>query len=168
MEQGDDGTLSQRHERRKVRPRTARRAREREMRKIAGNAERRGRRVSPTVEGFEEALRERGHDGVAEALISRHNQRLQRNTEVGNMMQCVMLPLLTSHLPLSAAAEDLGAHAGRFPSHPGRTWLEHLAWGLDSTASAVRLLLSLQPIGASIIARTRWTGGRRTWSSTQG
>lgn len=78
----------------------------------------------------------------------------------GDMMQRVVLPLLTSHLPLSVAAEDLGAHPGRFPAHPGRTWPEQLAWGLDSTASAVRLLLSLQPIGASIIARTqmdRWS-----------
>lgn len=75
-------------------------------------------------------------------------------------MQQVTLPLLASYLPLGVATEDLGAHQGRFPGHRGRTWPEHLAWGLDSTASAVRLLLSLQPIGASVIARTqleRWS-----------
>ncbi|NKT14675.1 hypothetical protein GS495_16625 [Rhodococcus hoagii] len=116
--------------------------------------------MPPTLKGFEDALRDRGHDGVAEALISRHNQRMERIAGVGDMMQRIAIPLLTSYLPLSVAAEGLGAHSGRFPSHSGRTWVEHLAWGLDSTASAVRLLLSLQPIGASIIARTqmeRWS-----------
>ncbi|MFI7529711.1 hypothetical protein [Nocardia salmonicida] len=59
--------------RRRPRPRTERRAAERAALKIGVRAERRGRSVSPTVAGFEGALADRGYDGVAEALISRHN-----------------------------------------------------------------------------------------------
>lgn len=145
---------------RRVRPRAARRAAERADRKMGAQAEKRGRRVPPTVAGFEEALRDRGHDGVAEALISRHNQRMERIINVGTLMQHVALPILSSYLPLSYAAEELGAHPGRAPWHMGSTWPDHLAWGLDSAAAAVRFILSLQPVGATIIARTqleRWS-----------
>ncbi len=146
--------------RRQVRPRTARRAAQRAAFKEAGRAERRGRRVSPTVAGFEAAFRDHGYDGVAEALIARHNQRMQRIADVGNVMQRICLPLLTSYLPLSLVSEALGADPGRAPSHSGATWPDHLAWGLDSIAAAARLILSLQPVGAGIIARTqleRWS-----------
>ncbi|MFI7529710.1 hypothetical protein [Nocardia salmonicida] len=76
------------------------------------------------------------------------------------MMQQMVLPLLTSHVPLHFVAERLGAHPGRFPFHPGSSWPDQLAWGLDSITAAVRLMLSVQPIGASVIARTqieRWS-----------
>lgn len=64
---------NQRRGRQHVRPRTARRAAQRAALKEAGRAEQRGRRVSSTVAGFEAAFRDRGYDGVAEALIARHN-----------------------------------------------------------------------------------------------
>lgn len=143
-----------------VRPRAARRAAQRAALKEASRAEQRGRRVSPTVAGFEAAFRDRGYDGVAEALIARHNQRMQRIVDVGDVMQRICLPLLTSYLPLSLVSEELGADPGRAPSHSGAAWPDHLAWGLDSIAAAARLILSLQPVGASIIARTqleRWS-----------
>ncbi|MEJ3741749.1 hypothetical protein WEI85_00405 [Actinomycetes bacterium KLBMP 9797] len=130
------------------------------MMKVANRAEQRGRRVPPTVAGFEAALRDYGYDGVAEALISRHNQRIERVVDVGHMMQCIGLPLLASYLPLGLAAEELGAHPARPPFYSGPNWPDHLAWGLDSVAAAVRLIMSLQPVGASIIARTqleRWS-----------
>ncbi|MET8312017.1 hypothetical protein [Micromonospora sp. NPDC005173] len=152
--------VSQGRGRQRVRPRAARRAAERAAQKVGGRAERRGRSVPPTVAGFEAALHDRGHDGVAEALISRHNQRMERIADVGHTMQCIGLPLLASYLPLALAAEELGAHPGRAPIHSGPTWEDHLAWGLDSVAAAVRLMMSLQPVGASIIARTqleRWS-----------
>jgi hypothetical protein len=128
--------------------------------KEAGRAEQRGRRVPPTAAGFEAAIRDRGYDGVAEALIARHNQRMQRIADVGDLMQRICLPLLTSYLPLSLVSEELGADPERAPSHSGATWPDHLAWGLDSIAATARLILSLQPVGASIIARTqleRWS-----------
>ena len=151
---------NQRRSKRHLSPRAARRAAQRAALKKAGQAERRGRRVSPTVAGFEAAFRDRGYDGVAEALIARHNQRMQRIADVGDLMQRICLPLLTSYLPLSLVSEELGADAGRAPSDSGATWPDHLAWGLDSVAAAARLILSLQPVGASIIARTqmeRWS-----------
>ncbi|MEH1055904.1 hypothetical protein V6U89_11910 [Micromonospora sp. CPCC 206171] len=85
---------------------------------------------------------------------------MERIETVSHTMQCSGLPLLASYLPLGLAAEQLGAHPGRAPMHSGSTWEDHLAWGLDSTAAAVRLMMSLQPVGASIIARTqleRWS-----------
>jgi hypothetical protein len=151
---------NQRRGKQHARPRTARRAAHRAELKEAGRAERRGRRVSPTVAGFEAAFRDRGYDGVAEALIARHNLRMERIVDVGDVMQRIGLPLLTSYIPLSLASEELGADPGRAPFHSGATWPDHLAWGLDSIAAAVRLILSLQPVGASIIARTqleRWS-----------
>ncbi|MEV0135742.1 hypothetical protein AB0H83_45780 [Dactylosporangium sp. NPDC050688] len=130
------------------------------MRKLGDRSEQRGRRVPPTVAGFEAALRDRGHDGVGEALISRHNQRFERAVDIGHMMQCVAMPLLASYLPLATTALELGVHPGRPPSDTGQSWEEHVAWGLDSVAAAVRLIISLQPVGAGVIARTqleRWS-----------
>lgn len=158
------------NQRRRVRPRTARRAAERAEWKMGDRAERRGRRVPPTIAGFETALLERGYDGVAEALISRHNQRMQRMAEICDVMQRISLPLLASYLPLSMAAEELGAEPARAPSHSGGTWPDHLMWGLDSVAAATRLILSLQPVGACVIARTqleRWSSNREFNSETK-
>jgi hypothetical protein len=112
------------------------------------------------VAGFEAALRDHGHDGIAEALIARHNQRMQRIIDSGLMMQGIGLPLLASQFPMGLAAEELGAHPGRPPFYSGPTWPDHMAWGLDSVITAVRLMLCLQPVGASIVARTqleRWS-----------
>jgi hypothetical protein len=146
--------------RRRVRPRSVRRAAQRAQSKIGRSADRRGERVPLTVAGFEAALHERGHNAIAEAFIARHNQRLQRIVRSGQTMQSIGLPLLTSQIPLGLAAEELGASQGRPPFYRGPTWPDHLAWGLDSVVAAVRLMMCLQPVGASIVARTqleRWS-----------
>lgn len=146
--------------RRPIRPRTARRAAEKAGVKRALAAERRGRQVPPTVDGFRAALAERGYDGLAEALISRHNQRMQRLREAGEILQQSAFPALSGFLPLQLVAQELGAHPGRWPSHSGRTWPDHLAWGLDSVAAGVRLMLAIQPVGAAVLSRTqleRWS-----------
>lgn len=143
-----------------VRPRTARRAGERAAKKTAMKAEHRGRRVPLTVAGLESAVNQRGKDGLAEALISRHNQRMEWLDKVGNSVQERVLPILSSYLQLGVFAESLGANPGRFPACTGRNWVEHLAWSIDSTATAVRLLIAVQPVGAAVVARTqleRWS-----------
>lgn len=145
---------------RPIRARTARRAAARAQRKDAARAERRGRQVPATVEGFNTALANRGYDGVAEALISRHNQRMERLQAAGESMQRCTFPVLSGYLPMQLVAEELGAHPGRMPSHSGSTWPDHLAWGLDSVAASVRLMLAMQPVGAAVLARTqleRWS-----------
>lgn len=145
---------------RPIRARTARRAAARAQRKDADRAERRGRQVPATVEGFKTALANRGFDGVAEALISRHNQRMERLQAAGESMQRCTFPVLSGYLPMQLVAEELGAHPGRMPSHSGSTWPDHLAWGLDSVAASVRLMLAMQPVGAAVLARTqleRWS-----------
>lgn len=123
-------------------------------------AEQRGRKVEPTVDGFRRAVEDRGYDGLAEALISRHNQRMQRFVQVGVVLQQCAFPVLQGILPMQFVAEELGSHPGRWPSHPGLTWPDHLAWGLDSVSAGVRLMLAVQPIGAAVVARTqleRWS-----------
>lgn len=60
------GVVSQGRGLQRVRPRAARRATQRAAQKVRGRAERRGRRVPPTVAGFEAALHDRGYDGGAE------------------------------------------------------------------------------------------------------
>jgi hypothetical protein len=111
---------NQRRGRQHARPRTARRVAHRAELKEAGRAERRGRRVSPTVAGFEAAFRDGGYDGIAEALIARHNQRMVRIVDVGDVMQRIGLPLLTSYLPLSLASEELGANCSPPPPTAAR------------------------------------------------
>lgn len=146
-----------------IQPRRARRAAARaaaNQEKRGLRADRRGRAVPPTVAGFEAVLRDRGFDGLAEALIARHNQRMQRMLDVGEMMQQVVLPLLASQLPLNLIVELLGASPWRQPFQSGEGWPAHLGWGLDSTVGAARFMLSIQPIGAAILARTqmeRWS-----------
>jgi hypothetical protein len=155
--------------RRRVRARTVRRAEQRVQSSIGRKADRRGERVPLTVAGFEATIRDRGHDALAEALIARHNQRMQRMIQSGQMMQCIELPLLNSQFPMGLAAVELGADPGRPPFHSGPAWLDHLAWSLDSVGAAVRLMLCLQPIGASIIARTqleRWSSNLHFNSGT--
>jgi hypothetical protein len=54
--------------------RRKRRAQERLQRKIAEQAQRRGRAVPPTVEGFRQAITSGGYDAMAEALIARQRR----------------------------------------------------------------------------------------------
>jgi len=146
---------------RRIRPRTAKRAAARENLKIGGRAEARGRAVPPTLAGFQAAFRQRGFDGLAEALISRHNQRMQRIEKTATMMQMVCLPHLAGYPMFDLAVRRLGGTEMRMPGHQGgKAWIDHLAWGLDSIAGATRLLMCLQPVGAAVIARTqleRWS-----------
>lgn len=140
--------------------RTARRAQQRKEFKIGKKADLRGSRTPGTVSGLEAAVAERGYDALAEKLISRHNQRMQRFVASTQKLQEKTLPALSSYLPLYYTARELGASEGRPPFYAGPSWPDQLVWGLDSVAAAVRLLLSLQPIGAAVIARTqleRWS-----------
>lgn len=146
--------------RRLIRERTARRRAQRAEARLGQRADRRGARVPLTVAGFEAAVQDRGHDGIAEALIARHNQRMQRAIDAGHVMQTISLPLLTNQFFMELAAEELGANPQRPPIQSGPTWPDHLAWGLDSVVAAVRLMICLQPVGACIVARTqleRWS-----------
>lgn len=126
------------------RPRTLRRATAREARRVGTLAERRGRQVPPTIDGFHAAAT-RSHDAVAEALISRSNQRLQRIDTLSIQLQCVVMPVISGLMPLDLAVRELGGNPSRAAFDTGKDWVEHLAWGLDSIVQAVRLLLCLHP-----------------------
>ena len=140
--------------------RAQRRAAERELLRMGRQAETRGRQVPTTIEGFKAAVRERGYDGLAEAVISRHNRRLVRIERTSLLVQDVCLPHLAAVPIFDAVVRELGGTPGRGPVYSGPKWIDHLAWGLDSVVAIVRLLLCLQPIGAAVLARTqleRWS-----------
>jgi hypothetical protein len=119
---GACGQTNQRRGRQHARPRTARRAAHRAELKEAGRAERRGRRVSPTVAGFEAAFRDGGYDGIAEALIGRHNQRMVRIVDLG---RCNAAHWSAAAYELSTAEPRLrraGSELFTSSSDGGKTW----------------------------------------------
>ena len=116
--------------------------------------------MPPTVDGLGAAVVARGYDALAEALISRHNQRMSRLEQAGSYAQSTALPSLMGAAPMQALLLSLGASRTRPPSFSGRTWPDHLAWAVDSASAAVRMLLAWQPVGAAVLARTqleRWS-----------
>lgn len=72
-------------------------------------------------------------------------------------------PMLSCLAPIPVIDKFLihyGADSRRHPSSYVGEWVDHLAWGVDSAVTAVRLLLCGQVVGAATIARTqfeRWT-----------
>jgi hypothetical protein len=128
-------------------------------REFGRQAEVLGRAVPLTVAGFRQAVLREGHDAVARALISRHNKRLERLAEISPIMQMVCLPTVTGFIELDVDLLEMGV-SFRPTVLVGESWVDQLAWGLDSVAASTRFLMCMQVVGASIIARTqleRWS-----------
>lgn len=83
--------------------------------------------------------------------ITRHNQRLQRIAQSGHVMQSIGLPLLTSQFPMGLAAEELGAdpRASSLLLRPDLAEPHALGPG-QRCCCGVRIMLCIQPVGASI------------------
>ncbi|MBB3750377.1 hypothetical protein FHT44_002838 [Mycolicibacterium sp. BK634] len=130
-----------------------------EARRAAAKANHRGSVVQPTVEGYEGVSR-RGEDKLIEALIARHTSRmLNIATTPDRYVFEVLRPLLSIGV-LDRAHVALGVPLERFPADFHGDAADHLAWGLDSTVAACRLLLAGQVVGAAVVARQqleRWT-----------
>lgn len=132
----------------------------------AGRADARGREVPPTVDGYENAAAG-GHRLVAEALIARHNARMQHVSAVPEWLRMAILSCTIPAIQLGTAARALGADPRRPPSSMGSTWVDQLMWGVDSLIAASRLLLVGQVAGAAVIARNQiemWTESRASIS----
>lgn len=145
--------------RRRAEKRAGKHEEKRPHRKIQ-EAERRGRRVAPTLAAYEAAAT-RGQQFVAEALIARHNRRMEALDRTNKVSYEHLRSALAQILSFDVALRDLGADQERYPPDYGRTWVDHLAWGVDSVIAIARLLYSGQTVGAALIARTqleRWTG----------
>ncbi len=129
----------------------------------AAQAESRGKQVPPTPAGYTRAAETRGHAGIVEALISRHNQRW---SNVRHNLTPLSEPIAESlHViyPLDAFLWRMGVRFTEPPSDPAGGWLGQLRWGLDSACQVSRMLLASNPLGAAAVARTqieRWSYNR--------
>ena len=126
----------------------------------AARADRRGIQVGRDAAAHVDAVRRRGSDGLAEALIARHNLRMLNLESTAQQLSSTALAALTPLFAMDQAMWDLGLRGGRHPCDYGRTWLAHLVWATDSSAIAARYLLCGQVVAASIVARSqleRWT-----------
>ena len=137
-----------------LRPPTAK-----EKRRAALKADRRGSRVEPTVDDFTR-VSALGESRLIEALIARHTTRMLNIDQIPDWYALEILKPLLPVVILDKAHVQLGVPLQRFPASFHGTGPAHLAWGLESTISACRLLLAGQIVGAAVIARQqleRWT-----------
>lgn len=129
-----------------------------ESHRRAVKVDRRGRDVEPTVEGFTRAAGV-SRDRVTEALIARHNLRMERIQRDNGAQKVYILSALAPVASMYINMLRAGVDKDRPPSIPAGGWTEHMTWGLDSAVAAVRLLLCGQLIGAAAMVRhqlERW------------
>ena len=101
-----------------------------------------------------------GPEYYAAALNSRRADRTQDCLRppawlVEDVNSCLTLVLL-----LDTTLVHLRRNGARPPSFTGRSWVDHLAWGVDSQVACLRLLLVGQLPGAAMLARFQlehWT-----------
>lgn len=131
----------------------------REIRRYAEKANRRARRLEPTVDDFTRAAGQ-GSVRLAEALIARSTVRMDNILEIPAVYSMEALESITSMLALDKALAKVGIPLRRMPSDYQGRLPRHLAWGVDSSIAACRLLLVGQIAGAAVIARQQlehWT-----------
>lgn len=126
--------------------------------RMGNKAEQYGRTVGSSIADYEAAGR-RGRDFLAAALLSRHNQRMERVGHVHPILMRRARILVNQLFMLDKALRLIGANQDRPPPAYGSSWPDHLGWGADSLIACIRLLLSGQFVGAAQIARSqleRW------------
>lgn len=122
-------------------------------------ADERGRRVGPSLSDYIDAS-SKGHGRIREALLARHNRRMERLGYIPEQIYRAGLGSLASTPNLYLGLRTLGANLERHPADYFGAWENHLLWGVDSAIAAARLLLAGQYLGAAAIARSqmeRWT-----------
>lgn len=125
----------------------------------AERADTRGRKVGVTITDYER-LAGRGPQRMGEALIARHNVRMSNLMQLPTGYRIGAIESLGPVGLLDAAHRSIGIPFTRVPVLYTGTWPRDLAWGVDSTVAAIRLLLAGQIVGAATIARQqleRWT-----------
>jgi len=136
--------------------------RERRARIRAQAAESSGRRVGSTLADYE-AILPQGDKRVAQALISRHNVRMENIAKTFDDYRFAAMSALVPIIFLSRALKDLGASPRRPPPVHVGSVPDLLAWGVDSAVAAARLLLAGQTLGAAVMIRNqleRWVSQR--------
>ncbi|MEV7099675.1 hypothetical protein AB0M80_43310 [Amycolatopsis sp. NPDC051045] len=126
--------------------------------KRGDRAEQYGRTVGDELPDYELAAR-RGRSSLAAALISRHNQRMDRVGLVSAAVTTRSRIIVNQLFVLESMLRKLRSRNAWMARAEAAPWLRHLHWGVDSLVSAIRLLASGQLIGATQIARSqleRW------------
>jgi hypothetical protein len=128
-------------------------------------ADRRGALVAPTPAAYRAVYSRRGSDGIAEALIARHNERWSNVAQLAPTLGDQLVGTLHVAYPLDTLLMGLRAEFGlpAQPPAPEGTGFDQLRWAVDSAAAAVRLLMAGNAVGAASIVRTeleRWTENR--------
>lgn len=126
--------------------------------KCASRAEEFGRSTGSGLLDYE-AVARRGTKWLAAALISRHNQRMERVGLIHPTLRARSRLIVNQLFGLDLGLRRLNIDLNRPPVQHGGAWVDHLAWGIDSAISAIRLLSSGQLAGAGQIARSqleRW------------
>lgn len=127
--------------------------------KIAARDEEFGRTVGDQLNDYLIAAR-RNENSLKSAIVSRHNQRMQRVGFVHPTLRRRSRLIVNQLFGLDLGLRGLGADTSRWPVDPGGGWVEHLDWGVDSLVASVRLLAAGQTVGAAQIARSqfeRWS-----------
>lgn len=109
-------------------------------------------------------------DRMYAALIARHNARMENIARPPDDLLLEAMDALASVPVLDTILRKYGADPDRLPAGYAGSWIDHLAWGVDSMVAALRLLMSGQFIGAALVARhqlERWSQHRAFLTDTK-
>jgi len=152
-----------RKSRRKAERRAGQRPLSAKERERAGwKADIRGQKVGDTLADYERVATI-GPIRLKEALLARHNARMESLSNLPDEFRVIALNALAAVPLLDLTLTRFGASADRNPASYVGSWIDHLAWGVDSAVAAIRLVLSGQVAGAAVLARhqmERWTNFR--------
>ncbi|HUB56522.1 MAG TPA: hypothetical protein VMB04_15315 [Mycobacterium sp.] len=130
-----------------------------EVERARRKTERRARHVPPTVEEYER-IAACGPARLIDTLLSRHSTRIDNLPAALQLSVDRCLPHLLSISEFDTVFADRGHSVAQLhPSHEG-PWPTHLSWSIETTITAIRLMLVGQVVGAAIVLRQqlgRWT-----------
>lgn len=120
-------------------------------------AERRGRRVAPTVAAYRKAGRRHGDRGVFEALISRHNQRMKAMAAfaAGRANDAISQLNVVPVLDVALIGASAAANESSFEGSSLGAWAMHVHACVDQVVQVSRLILCGQLVGAAVVARNQ-------------
>lgn len=87
--------------------------------------------MGTTLAAHADAVRRRGADGLAEALIARHNRRMANLDATARHFSPNAFAVLHPLLVMDTASWLLGQRVLKHPCDYGATWLEHLGWATE-------------------------------------
>ncbi|GFJ82646.1 hypothetical protein Phou_068260 [Phytohabitans houttuyneae] len=97
-----------------------------------------GRKVRPTVEAYERVASKNAKK-LAQTLIARHTLRIDALQRIEDYLRIPILSALAPITILDLALTHLGASTRRSPAAYIGGWVDHLAWGVDSAITVVRV-----------------------------